>query len=462
MTIKKRLYISFLFIFLIIFFIIGVFFYATLNLNEIHLSQNNKYDQLRRVEKLKEYNNAFAWIVLDVITDFDKSDIVKNRIEKANKLIASLNQQKQNIITNCESSGERNTASLIFEQFKEIEKLITIDLKVIINQDQKDFSYFNTVFEKANYEINLLLAKEINFLQDKLEEREKDKEKFIDKIKLELIVLLLIAFALSLIISTKIINEIKIMLEKLNQGVLQLFSNDENSIKVDIGENNELSEITNNLNNYLEKQEDIIHSREELLRNISHELKTPITKGKFLIEQIKENNEEKVVENINNVFYDIEELTNKLLQREKLNFATLNRTTFKVTTLILESLSKLSIDDESKVDIKIVDDFTINGDFYYLTIALKNLIDNAMKYSIKYPIMIKAIDNELYIENNSKKLSNDLIYYIQPFTREPNQQLGHGLGLNIVNKIIEMHEFELHYKYENPHNIFSISFHTSL
>ena len=356
MTIKKRLYISFLFIFLIIFFIIGVFFYATLNLNEIHLSQNNKYDQLRRVEKLKEYNNAFAWIVLDVITDFDKSDIVKNRIEKANKLIASLNQQKQNIITNCESNGERNTASLIFEQFKEIEKLITIDLKVIINQDQKDFSYFNTVFEKANYEINLLLAKEINFLQDKLEEREKDKEKFIDKIKLELIVLLLIAFALSLIISTKIINEIKIMLEKLNQGVLQLFSNDENSIKVDIGENNELSEITNNLNNYLEKQEDIIHSREELLRNISHELKTPITKGKFLIEQIKENNEEKVVENINNVFYDIEELTNKLLQREKLNFATLNRTTFKVTTLILESLSKLSIDDESKVDIKIVDD----------------------------------------------------------------------------------------------------------
>jgi len=366
MTIKKKLHISFSMFLFIIVFITGVFFYTIFNLNEIHSSQNQKYDKI------------------------------------------------------------------IDELFINIDKNIDTHIEEDI----------------------IVLKKELLVIEN-------DKNDFIDKIKLELWVLLFIAFALSFIISTKIINEIKIMLSKLNAGVLQLLSNDENSIKIDIGKNNELSQITNNLNRYLEKQEEIIYAREELLRNISHELKTPITKGKFLIEQIKENNDKEIVKNINNVFYDIEKLTSKLLEREKLNFAILNKSTFKVTTLILESLSKLLIDDESKVTINIVDDFSIEGDFYYLTIALKNLIDNAMKYSTSYPIIIESNENELFIQNSSKKLSSDLIYYIQPFTKEPNQQVGHGLGLNIVNKILQMHNFTLHKKYENSSNIFFISFNTS-
>ena len=55
------------------------------------------------------------------------------------------------------------------------------------------------------------------------------------------------------------------------------------------------------------------------------------------------------------------------------------------------------------------------------------------------------------------ELSNDLIYYIQPFTREPNQQQGHGLGLNIVSKILGLHGFDLNYKHENSYNVFTIS-----
>ena len=81
-----------------------------------------------------------------------------------------------------------------------------------------------------------------------------------------------------------------------------------------------------------------------------------------------------------------------------------------------------------------------------------------MKYAIEFPIRINSSKNEIYIENISNKLSNDLIYYIQPFTREPNQVQGHGLGLNIVNKILSLHGFELKHKYKDSHNIFSIYF----
>ena len=77
MTIKQRLYISFSLILFILMFIIGVFFYTLFNLNEVHNSQKHRYDQIRRVEKLKEYNNSFSWIALDIITDYEKMNIVK-------------------------------------------------------------------------------------------------------------------------------------------------------------------------------------------------------------------------------------------------------------------------------------------------------------------------------------------------------------------------------------------------
>lgn len=460
MTIRQRLFISFSLILLIILSIIGVFFYTIFNLSEIHKSQTHRYDQIRRVEKLKEYNNSFSWIVLDIVTDYEKMDVVKKRLEKSDKLFKTLIIKKRETIENSESIVEKQNLQQIFQYFEEIEKLIKYELYelVLISKDEENFASFNKNFENLSFKIDKLLKEEIEYLQTRLDKTEKDRNQFIDTIKVELVFLFIIAFLLSSIISSRITKQIKDKLDKLNKGVLQLFKDDETTIKIDIGKNNELSEITHNLNSYLEKQSDIIHSREELLRNISHELKTPISKAKFLLENLRHNKDNKQIDSLNSVFVDIEELTSKLLQREKLNFAKVNSSKFKTSSLILESLSKLSIDDESKVEVDIKDDFNIHADKYYLTIALKNLIDNAMKYADEYPIVIEASENKIEVKNIAKKLSSDLIYYTQPFTREPNQQLGHGLGLNIVNKIIQMHDFKLDYTYKNPYNIFSITF----
>lgn len=459
MTIKQRLYISFSLILFILIFITSVSFYTIFNLNKVHNSQKHRYDQIRRVEKLKEYNNSFSWIVLDIITDYEKMNIVNKRLEKANELFKNLSLQKKDTIDNSESIKEKENLELIFLEFENVEKLIKQELyELILKKEEKNFNIFNKKYDQTSTLVQKLLIEEINYLQDELNKTEKNTEDFIETIKLELVILLLIAMFLSFIILGKIIKEIKDKLYKLNEGVLQLFKDDENSIKVDIGENNELSEITNNLNSYLEKQHEIIHSREELLRNISHELKTPIAKGKFLLENLKTKNESSEILSINRVFFDIEELTSKLLEREKLNFATLKSSEFKISSLILEALSKLSIDDESKIKLEIKNDFYVVGDKYYLTIALKNLIDNALKYAEDFPIEIETKNSRLNVKNIAQKLSNDLIYYVKPFTREPNQQSGHGLGLNIVNKIIQKHNFKLEYDYKNPLNIFSIVF----
>ena len=430
-------------------FIIGIFFYTILQLNTMQLLQNHRYEQIRKVEKLKEYKNAISWVALDIFIDKGNNEIVLKKTQRLNELFENVFLLEKSLIQNSESKDEEESISLIFKHFHKIQTLIKTKLA------KNDFEQFNHKFIPIRQETTTLIIDNIDKLQNKLNETEQLKENFLTMIKIEIIVLLLVAVFLSFVISNRLIKDIHRMLKKLNNGILQLLNNNEQTIQLDLSKQNELNEITKNFNRYLEYKNEIILSREELLRNISHELKTPITKGKFLVEKLKEKKDETIIENINELFYDIEKLTSMLLQRERLNYVKLEYSTFKATTLIVESLSKLSIEDESILDIEIKEDFEINGDLYHLTLAVKNLLDNALKYSSAFPIIIQIKDQTITISNQAKKLSNGLVYYLQPFTREPNQQQGYGLGLNIVNKIVQIHNFKLGYSYlENKNNFF--------
>jgi len=213
----------------------------------------------------------------------------------------------------------------------------------------------------------------------------------------------------------------------------------------------------NSMKTDLNSQFKIVKDAKEHLRDIGHELKTPITKGRFLIEKIDNATDRN---NIKQIFIDLDRLTNELLEQEKLNFVKLNKSIFNADTLILESLSKLFINDESKVSIKLDENFKINADFYYMSIVLKNLIDNALKYSFEFPIEITVSDNRIYVKNKAEKLPHDLEFYIQPFStiNKKDNENGHGLGLGIVNKILQKHNFVLSYVYENNCNVSVITF----
>ncbi|MBP6715112.1 MAG: HAMP domain-containing histidine kinase, partial [Aliarcobacter sp.] len=177
--------------------------------------------------------------------------------------------------------------------------------------------------------------------------------------------------------------------------------------------------------------------------------------GKFAIEKIDDFSQKELIKKI---FNDFEKLTNELIELEKLNITNLDIKIFSAETLVLESLGKLYLEDESKIKIDISEDFKIEADLYYMSIALKNLIDNALKYAIYFPIIIKVDKNEISISNSGEKLSKEFEYYLKPFTQELIQRDGFGLGLSIVKKIIDKHNFKLIYKYENNFNIFKIIF----
>ena len=276
-----------------------------------------------------------------------------------------------------------------------------------------------------------------------------DEENLNDKailnilISLDIFILLLIFLYIF-----KLLSPLKIITKELIN-----FANGDLSRRININSKDEIGVLSNSFNKMASSLENSIKTREELLRDIGHELRTPIAKGKFAIEKIDDFSQKELLKKI---FCDLETLTNELIELEKLDLVKLNLTTFSAETLIIESLGKLYLEDESKVEIEIVEDFKINADLYYLSTALKNLIDNALKYAISYPIVIQANKNEISISNKGKELSKELEYYLKPFTQELSQRDGFGLGLSIVKKVIDKHNFQLNYVYENESNIFKI------
>lgn len=219
----------------------------------------------------------------------------------------------------------------------------------------------------------------------------------------------------------------------------------------------EIGEVAKTFNSMAENIEDLITSRQRLLRDIGHELKTPIAKSKIAIEMIEENKYKKILQK---ALFQLDEMTNELLSIEKINAnqSKLNIQSFNIETLINESLSKLFIEDETSVNVSIESNFSIDADLSYLSIALKNLIDNALKYSTQKPIFVIVEDKKISVKGKGNELEKPLEFFCEAFTQGDNSrnQSGYGLGLSLVKRILDKHNFELSYSYKDGFNIFTI------
>lgn len=350
------------------------------------------------------------------------------------------------------------------ELFENIENKSLLDKLIKIY----DLEYKKSIKKEKDYEVlydnrltfgNIIILKKsfddefiikIKYLDDEYILESPDEKNIIDKLILNILVFtdifVLILIFLYLI---KLLSPLKVITKQLTN-----FANGDLSSRLDISSKDEIGVLAITFNKMANSLENSIKTREELLRDIGHELRTPIAKGKFAIEKIDDFSQKELLKKI---FFDLEILTNELIELEKLDLTKLNLTNFTAETLIVESLGKLYLEDESKIDINIVDNFKILGDLHYLSVALKNLIDNALKYAISFPIIIEVNKKEILISNKGKKLSKEIEYYLKPFTQELSQRDGFGLGLSIVKKIIDKHNFKLDYSYENEFNTFKIS-----
>lgn len=221
-----------------------------------------------------------------------------------------------------------------------------------------------------------------------------------------------------------------------------------------IDKKDEVSLASNSFYASIEKVEQLRDSRQLFIRNIFHELNTPVTKGKILAEIVEE---DKTKEMLNSIFTRLSILLKELAQMEKITSEdmTIVKKPIRIQELIDEASDLLYLDEPIKTN---VSDQMIDADFSLMRIVFKNLIDNALKHG--EDIEIQVSENTISFLSSGERLTEEIDHYIEPFSK--NRQLdkaeGLGLGLYIVNEVLKKHEIVFSYTYKSGKNIFIISY----
>ena len=240
----------------------------------------------------------------------------------------------------------------------------------------------------------------------------------------------------------------------LKENMIKL-SNGDLSIKIKINGKDEIAEVANEFENAVKQLRQLRDSRNLFLRNIMHELKTPITKGK-LVSDMYEDSERKYI--LIRVFQRLEYLLSEFAKIEELTSGkiTLEKDNYHAIDLIEQAFDILLL-DSNKIDIDYDKDLFLDVDFELFSIALKNLIDNAILYNTNGNPQIFIGEDFIKIVNKGEKLKKDITEYYKPFNHEyEDSSAGLGLGLYISNNIIKIHNYKLEYEYIDSYHNFVI------
>lgn len=266
------------------------------------------------------------------------------------------------------------------------------------------------------------------------------------KIIFSLVAIILLAAYVFVIRKLKPLRKLKRQIAKFAAGEIDEVQN------VSSG-NDEISEVAEAFYDAVSQIKSLNASRKLFLRNIMHELKTPITKGRLAAEMIeKSKNQERLV----SVFIKLENLINEFAAVEQVtsNIALNNTKICRIDDVIDEALD-IAMVDPGQVTISKLEDVNLNADFKLLAIAAKNMIDNALKYSPNKHVNITITRESIKFINEGERLSKELRHYVEPFTKGESAQKSFGLGLYIVENIIKAHKLTLSYEYKNGLNVFS-------
>lgn len=231
--------------------------------------------------------------------------------------------------------------------------------------------------------------------------------------------------------------------------------------------NNEINMIAKNFNAMLKRLNNAFESQKTFVQNASHELRTPLATMLSQTEAALNRNLDtdgykRVLESLKEDQTNLIELTNSLLlisQYEKINF--LNTwPAVRIDELLYETIADAKRQfDHIEIELnfetipEIDTDLLIYSNDTLLKSAFRNLIKNAYFYSDNQKVAIGIAIVKPYVKitfsNSGNQLSeNEIEKITMPFFRGKNASTkkGYGLGLSIVNRIIELHKGTLNYK----------------
>lgn len=234
---------------------------------------------------------------------------------------------------------------------------------------------------------------------------------------------------------------------------IQRFAKGDHDTKVTYQYDDEIGKIAQSFDNAIRHINQLSSSKNLFMRNIMHELKTPITKGRIVVEMLEDVQSKKILVR---AFERMNELISELAQIERVTTQSFEPN-LEYTSLddVVQRTRELLINESDHMCIE-VENGALITDVNLLALALKNLMDNGIKYSTDKRVCLRSVEHGLEVISRGYALQHPLSYYLEPFSQEEKRSSGFGLGLYIVNAILEKLGYLLEYRYEEGNNIFSI------
>jgi len=214
----------------------------------------------------------------------------------------------------------------------------------------------------------------------------------------------------------------------------------------------EIALISNELESTRRKINNILESRTLFLRNIMHELKTPIAKGTIATQML---DSQKQRDRFTSIFGRLESLVTEFALIEEVTCIN-DRADFKEYRLvdIIDGAIDMAMIERTDICIEVDASYKIEANYRLYTTAVKNMIDNGMKYSTDSKVKIVMLNDELCFDTLGECIKHPLQYYIEPFTKENPSKNSFGLGLYLVDSILKAHNQVLAHEYKDGVNRF--------
>jgi len=292
---------------------------------------------------------------------------------------------------------------------------------------------------------------------------------FIMGLSLRTIIAVLIASALIGLLSLWFI------VKKLNRiiGAIQKFGEGDLSTRIQVQSDDELDQIGKVFNSMadtmernIEEQKGLENLRKELISNISHDLRTPISSIQGYAETLilkKETLGAGELDKYLGVIYknceNLQDLVENLFELSKLQSGqvVLNKEPFSIGELIHDVANKYRILSQKKgVSINTIlskDIPVVEGDVLLIDRVLQNLIDNAIRFckegdTINIDLNLLEADKvKVTITDTGAGIAQDHLPHIfERYFRKDERGGSSGLGLAIVKRIIDMHDSSIRVK----------------
>ncbi len=268
------------------------------------------------------------------------------------------------------------------------------------------------------------------------------------------VIALIISSVVSIFLSKRISHPLQEMTnaaKKLGQGNYDVEFKKSGYVEID-----ELSDTLNYATKKLKQTDEV---RKELIANVSHDLKTPLTMIKAYSEMIRDlsgENKEKREEHLNVIIEETDRLTRLVsdmmdLSKIESGLTTLTKTEFNLSEVVKKIVSGFNIiqDENCSIKVDVPNEAYVLADKTKIEQVVYNLVANAINHSgenkdIKIKIVSNSKRYKFLVEDNGpgikkEDLPNIWNRYYKTADTYKRANSGSGLGLSIVKNILDKH-----------------------